>query len=329
MLAAITAGRGVSSPSCATMYYLGTEGRPNRMLRKAASQVSVLALLALMALNAYVSVHHLREIQRTGALALESSTIAANISGVLKDLTDMETGQRGFLLTENPAYLQPYTDGKINIEAHFAGLRSGLASRGENQRSMESQLESLASSKQAEMERTIGLRKQGYRRRAFMLVEANEGKDSMDGARKILSSLSAMETGRAALLERERKAALSKAASETMVANACLLVLTACLFGLIRYREKILDQAAVQGKEKLSLCESQLQKLTSALSTPTRSVITSIEAAARLLLDSYGGFLPRQGHEYAEQIIDLASQMEGLRQELLSSLGPNRAEKAT
>jgi CHASE3 domain sensor protein len=298
------------------------------MLRKAASQVSVLALLALMALNAYVSVNHLRRIQRTGALALQSSTIAANISAVLKDLTDMETGQRGYLLTENLAYLQPYSDAKINIEAHLAGLRSGLAVRGENQRSLESQLESLATSQQAEMERTIALRKQGYRRRAFLLVDTNEGKDYMDGARRILSSLSSMESSRAGLLERERKAALSKAFSETMVANASLLVLTACLFGLIRYREKMLDQAAVQGKEKLSICESQLQKLTSALSSPTRSVITAIEDAARLLLENYGGFLPRHGHEYAEQIIESAAQMEGIRQELLSSLGPNLAEKA-
>jgi CHASE3 domain sensor protein len=328
MLAVITAGGGGSSPSCATMYYLRTEGRSNRMLRKAVSQVLVLALLAFMALNAYLSVNHLRGIQRTGALALESSTIAANISGVLKDLTDMETGQRGYLLTENPAYLQPYTDGKTSIETHLAGLRSGLAARGENERSLESQLESLAKSKQAEMERTIGLRKQGYRRRAFMLVDTNEGKDYMDGARRILSSLAATESSRAALLESERKVALSRAFSETMVANSCLLVLTACLFGLIRYREKMLEQAAVQGKGKLSICESQLEKLTSALSRPTRSVITAIEAAARLLLENYGGFLPRQGHEYAEQIIEAAAQMERLRQELLSSLGPNRVEEA-
>jgi CHASE3 domain sensor protein len=308
------------------MYYLRTEGRPNRMLRKAASQVSVLALLALMALNAYVSVKHLREIQRTGTLALESSTIAANISGVAQDLTDMETGQRGYILTENPAYLQPYTDGKTSIETHFAGLRSGLAVRGENQRSLESQLESIAHSKQAEMERGIGLRKQGYRHRAFMLVDTNEGKDYMDRARRILSSLSAMESSRAALLERERKAALSEAFSETRVANACLLFLAACLFALVRYREKMLEQAAAQGNEKLSICESQVERLTSALSSPTRSAINSIEATARLLLENYGGFLPRQGHEYAEQIIESAAQMEGLRQEMLSSLEPK--EKA-
>ena len=106
--------------------------------------------------------------------------IQADISGVLRDLTDMETGQRGYLLTEDPSYLQPYTNAKDRIGADFAGLRVGLANRVEHERSLESQLESLANSKQAEMERSISLRQQGYRHRAFMLVDSNEGMEYMD-----------------------------------------------------------------------------------------------------------------------------------------------------
>jgi CHASE3 domain sensor protein len=72
----------------------------------------------------------------------------------------------------------------------LAELRAGLANRTERERSLESQLEPAAGSKQAEMERTISLRQQGYRRRAFNLVDTNEGRDYMDGARKLVSSLS-------------------------------------------------------------------------------------------------------------------------------------------
>jgi CHASE3 domain sensor protein len=121
-----------------------------KMIRKAALQVGAPALLAFMAWNAYLAVNHLKQMQRIAALTLESSMIQADISGVLKDLTDMETGQRGYLLTEDPSYLQPYTDGKGRIGTDFAGLRVGLASRAERERSLESQLESLANSKQAE-----------------------------------------------------------------------------------------------------------------------------------------------------------------------------------
>src|SRR5467141_2431409 len=145
------------------------------MIRKAALQVGAPALLAFMAWNAYLAVNHLKQMQRIAALTLESSMIQADISGVLKDLTDMETGQRGYLLTGDPAYLQPYTDAKGRIETGFVSLRAGLAN-GQREQSLESQLELLARSKQAEMERTITLRQQGYRHRSFKLFDTNEGK---------------------------------------------------------------------------------------------------------------------------------------------------------
>ncbi len=298
------------------------------MIRKAALQVGAPALLAFMAWNAYLAVNHLEQMQKIAALTLESSMIQADISGVLKDLTDMETGQRGYLLTGDPSYLQPYTDAKGRIGTDFADLRAGLANRTERERSLESQLESLANSKQAEMERSISLRQQGYRHRAFMLVNSNEGMEYMDRARGLLSSLSVAETTSFARFDRARNASLSKALAETIVANLCLLVLTACLFGLIRYHGQVLEQEAAQSRQEVAVRDLQLERLTSALSNQARSKTSAIEANARLLLENYGGFLPRRGHEYAEQIKEASAQMERLRQDLVGSPGSNSDEKA-
>jgi CHASE3 domain sensor protein len=297
------------------------------MIRKAALQIGAPALLAFMAWNAYLAVNHLKQMQKTAALTLESSIIQAEISGVLKDLTDMETGQRGYLLTGNSSYLQPYTDAKGRIGSDFAGLRAGLANRAESERVLESQLESLANSKQAEMEHSINLRQQGYRHRAFMLVDSNEGMEYMDKARQLLSSLSAAETSSFASFDRERNTSLSKALAETIVANSCLLVLTACLFGLIRYHGRVLEREAAQSRQELEVRDLQLEKLTSALSNQVRSKTSAIEANASLLLQNYGGFLPRQGHEYAEQIREASAQMEQLRRDLVGSPGSNSDEK--
>jgi CHASE3 domain sensor protein len=299
-----------------------------KKFRKAALQVGASALLAFMAWNAYLAVNHLKQMQKIAALTLETSIIQADISGVLKDLTDMETGQRGYLLTENPSYLQPYTDAKGRIGTDFAGLRAGLANRTERERSLESQLESLANSKQAEMERSISLRQQGYRHRAFKLVDTNEGMEYMDRARGLLSSLSVAETNTSARFDRERNASLSKALAETIVANSCLLVLTACLFGLIRYHAQVLEQETAQSRQELAVRDLQLERLMSALSNQARSKTSAIEVNARLLLQNYGGFLPRQGHEYAEQIQEASAQMERLRQDLVGSPSSNSDEKA-
>jgi CHASE3 domain sensor protein len=299
-----------------------------QMIRKAALQVGAPALLAFMAWNAYLAVNHLKQMHRIAALTLESSMIQADISGVLKDLTDMETGQRGYLLTGDTSYLLPYTDAKGRIGTDFAGLRVGLANRAERERSLESQLESLAKSKQAEMERSISLRQQGYRHRAFMLVDSNEGMEYMDSARGLLSSLSVAETSSFARFDRERNASLSKALAETIVANSCLLVLTACLFGLVRYHGQVLQQQAAQSRQELTVRDLQLEKLTFALSNQARSKTCAIEASARLLLENYGGFLPRQGHEYAEQIKEASAEMERLRRDLVGSPGSNSDGKA-
>jgi CHASE3 domain sensor protein len=288
------------------------------MIRKAALQIGVPALLALIAWNAYVAVNHLKQVQKIAALTLESSALQAQVSGALKDLTDMESGQRGYLLTGNPDYLQPYTDANSRIATDFANLRAALASSTKNEQSLEAQLESLAASKQAEMERSISLRQRGYRHRSFMLVDSNEGKQYMDDIRRIASSLSSAESNSFAKIEGERVAALDRVFSLTIIANSVLLLLAVCLFVLIRQHGRVLQQEASQSKVRLAERDLQLAKLTSALCGQARSNLIAINTSSRLLLENYGGFLPRQGHEYAEQMKEAAAQMERLRQDLVA-----------
>jgi len=299
-----------------------------KMLRKAVLQIGAPALIAFMAWNAYLAVNHLKQMQKTAALTLESSAIQAEISAVTKDLTDMETGQRGYLLTGDTSYLQPYTDTKNRIESDLAALRKGLATRSDSERALESQLESLASSKQAEMEHSINLRERGYRHRAFMLVASNEGQEYMDKARGLLTSLSSAEAGAFAKFDQERNASLSKVLRETIVSNLYLLGLTACLFGLIRYHGRLLEREGAESRRELGVRDLQLEKLTSALTNQARSKTSAIEVNARLLLQNYGGFLPRQGHEYAEQIQEASAEMEQLRQDLVGAPCANGDQKA-
>ena len=289
------------------------------MIRKAALQIGVPALLAFIAWNAYLAVSHLKRVQTIAALTLESSAIQAELSGVVRDITGMETGQRGYLLTGDPAYLQPYADAKGRIEMDFATLRAGLLKRTQNERSLESQLESLATSKQAEMERTISLRQQGYRRRSFKVVDTDEGKGYMDEIRQIASSLSSSESSNFARLDGERTGAPRRAFSAIIIFNLVLLALAVCLFGLIRRHERLLGEEAAQTRNELALRNLQLEKLTAALSGQARSNMVAINMNSRLLLENYGGFLPRQGHEYAEQMREAAAEMERLRQDLVGS----------
>jgi CHASE3 domain sensor protein len=298
------------------------------MIRKAAVQMALPALLIFMAFNAYLAIRHLMLIQKSAELTRESSVIQANIAAVSQDLTDMETGQRGYLLSGDDAYLQPYTEAKGRVGNHFASLRSEIANRAEQERTAEAQLESLTGSKQTEMERTISLRQQGYRHRAFQLVNTNEGRDYMDRARALVSSLSAMESSSFARFDKERSDSLRNALSGSIIANLGLLVLTTCVFWLTRYHERGLEREAALNERTLAARDSQIEKLTSALANQTRIKIRVIEENARLLLEKYGSFLPRQGCEYAEQIKEAAAEMERLRRDLVGGPVADLEEKA-
>ena len=299
------------------------------MIRKAALQIGALGLLGLMVFNAYLAVHHLKELRTSAALSLETHGARANVDQIRQDFTDMEAGQRGYLLTDDAAYLQPYTAAKESIGTHLASLRSGLADRPESERALAAQLESLAASKQAEIERTITLRQQGYRHRAFLLVQSNEGRDYMDRVRELASSLTATESGRFATLEKERSDNSRKAMSEIILANLCLVVLAIGLFALMRFHERRLEQEVARSKRTLMLRDSELERLTSALGDKARASVAIIEENAGLLLERYAGFLPPLGYACAQQIGEAAAEVEQLRRELLGhhdiNIGQNAA----
>jgi CHASE3 domain sensor protein len=297
------------------------------MMKRIVLAVLTVTLLLFAALNAYLALNDVVHMQKIVAQTTQTSTLRADISSVLKDLTDMETGQRGYLLTGDDSYLQPYAAASAHIPNDLVKLRTGLAQRPQSERALEPEIDSLAKSKQAEMERSISFRQRGYRHRAFMLVNSNEGREYMEKARALLSSLSATESINFETLERERNAGAKQALTETVAASSCLLIVTGCLVAFIRRQSQTREREVADIRQELAGRDLQLAKLTSILSNQARSKTSAMEENARLLLQEYGGFLPRQGHECAEQIMKASLQMERLRLDLVGGSGSVNHER--
>ena len=116
---------------------------------------------------------------------------------------------------------------------------------------------------------------------------------------------------------------MKRAFSATIISYSVLLVLAVLAFGLIRHHGRLIGKEAVQSRNELAVRNLQLEKLTAALSGQARSNMVAINMNSRLLLENYGGFLPRQGHAYAEQMKEAAAEMERLRQDLVGSPSSN------
>jgi CHASE3 domain sensor protein len=274
-------------------------------LRKIALQIMIPVLCGLIGVNAYLVSRNLKLIQKATAQRLEALEIQADISNVVVDLQDMETGQRGYLLTGDPYYLIPYNEANGRLAAHFANLRSRVAGKA----TPEAQLESVTESKIAEMKETIRLRELGYRHRAFQIVSSNRGEELMNQARTTLTALSSAQTRNVARYDEQMKESVSRAVRQLALASCILLAITViALLAYDRYSKR-LEIRYTRSSEQLQATSLQLEQVTSAIFHDVRELVGKMRSHANALLDVYGGFLPRQGQEKAERIEHEAGQM--------------------
>ena len=102
-----------------------------------------------------------------------------------KQLVDAETGQRGFLLTGAPAYLEPYYTGKRGATERFSQLKFLTRDNDVQQQRLE-KIQVLMQQKLAELQKTINLAASDEQAKALEIVENDQGKQFMDDIRTLL-----------------------------------------------------------------------------------------------------------------------------------------------
>ena len=100
-----------------------------------------------------------------------------------------DAGQRGFLLTADPAYLDPFNRVAASVPGELANL-GRLSSDNEAQLERLTRLRPLIDAKLAELRQTINLESQGQHDAALAIVKTNHGKELMDGIRAELNAYS-------------------------------------------------------------------------------------------------------------------------------------------
>src|SRR5882672_8405703 len=101
---------------------------------------------------------------------------------------DAETGQRGYLLTGDESYLEPYRAAINNIDQTIGNLKS-LTSDNPNQQKRIQILEVLAERKLAELQQTINVRKNEGLNAANRIVLEGSGKRWMDQIRVVIAEM--------------------------------------------------------------------------------------------------------------------------------------------
>ena len=101
----------------------------------------------------------------------------------LSSMKDTETGQRGYLLTSDSSYLEPYHHGIIEAKRYLQELMNLTIERPKQQFFILN-IEQLMNKKFEELEETIKLVHEGKKSDALDIVRKNRGKELMDQIRR-------------------------------------------------------------------------------------------------------------------------------------------------
>jgi len=166
-----------------------------------------LAFLLLLGIGA-VSYHSINLLANTSHTVTHAHEVLERIASVLSLVKDAETGQRGFVITGDEAYLEPYNSGVEGLPRLIKELRD-LTADSANQQKRIDEAEALIAAKLAELKRTVELRREKGFEETAKVVRAGAGKKYMDALRLVLGHM-----------ESEEREVLKKRAEEVEVASS-------------------------------------------------------------------------------------------------------------
>lgn len=121
----------------------------------------------------------LQWVNHTHEVIIETKNILSKIQGA-------ETGQRGYLLTKNSSYLEPYQTSLNSIKYHFESLQKLTSDNPVQQKRLES-IKKFMQLKLDELSETVNLAHEKYYAEALEIVNQNKGKKYMDNIRNVLN----------------------------------------------------------------------------------------------------------------------------------------------
>jgi methyl-accepting chemotaxis protein len=146
--------------------------------------------------------------------------VLEELTHLLSLMKDAETGQRGFLLTGEESYLEPYSAALGPISSVVANVRE-LTSDNPSQQTRIAELSPLIDAKVAELKHTIDLRRTEGLDAALKVVRSGAGKQLMDDARRVVHDMDQEE--RRLLAERGALAEASASGTKTTIAVGAVL----------------------------------------------------------------------------------------------------------
>ena len=166
------------------------------------------------------------------AEASRSNEARVSLQTLFSTLQDGEIGQRGYVVTGDRAFLQPYIDARARLPAQQRAT-TALLRKGPNSPTEVENLNRLIARRFALLARTVAVFDAQGRDSAAAVIATGQGKQVMDEIRRVVARLSAAEVRR---LD-ERRAARNASRERINILGAAVLLTLMALVLLAQWRD--------------------------------------------------------------------------------------------
>ncbi len=195
---------------------------------------SLAGAILLVVLGSVASFWTFGEMTRCAAARQHTTEVIHRAGELLSDVKDMETGMRGFLLTGNEDFLEPYTQARGDLRTQLKELTQAV-SIAEGRSHIEA-ISPLLDAKLAHVSQAVELKRKQDSAAAIATVSGGTGKRLMDSIRSELNAFMILQEESLKQREIEYRASGRMLFSIIVIVSLCTLV-WAFAFGYFIYRE--------------------------------------------------------------------------------------------
>lgn len=300
---------------------MATRFTPRLMSRRI--MLGFITAMVLIASGFAISFYSYNQYSQDTQRVRHTYEVIGTLQNVLSSVKDVETGSRGYVITNDTLFLQPYRLGMRQLPDYISRLKK-LNSENYIQVQNQNQLEKLIQAKLAIVSVRIATRLTSERN----LAVAREGKRRMDLIRQHVAMMTSTEQ---TLMEMRNKQA------ERSFRNTLLIIFAVSLLTLltlvVSYR--LLEQELVRRQQnedqlrdyetklqtqirQLEASNEELERFAFVASHDLQEPLRKIQSFSNLITDRYGHLFDTNSTMYMGKITNSAQRMSKLIKDLLN-----------